>query len=229
MERVNLTSFGFRRSSNEDFCDDGSKFFVYRIGKLIRVSKLVRDGYAYISARAEDGDGIKLLVDYNTYSKLPHYQNMDKYNGCYVSSLTEQNLIDFANDCLAYEKEVMQAQLKVLTTMPTYWDLTKQCNAINAARLKEYNELANKISSLGLKIWTTLSRYDLSELQEKFKHVLWATLPENQASPDKYCDQNKNVIPTRKVLDFMKIDPNNIPPDYWYTRAMEYIYQVEHA
>ena len=229
MERVNLTSYGFKRSPDEDFCDDGSKFFVYRIGKLIRVSKLVRDGYAYISARAESTDDIKLLVDYDTYSKLPHYKEMDKYNGCYVSSLTEQNLIDFANDCLTYEKEVMQAQLKVLTTMPTYWDLAKQCNAINAVRLQEYNELASKISSLGLKIWTTLSRYEFAELQEKFKYVLAATQPENQANPDKYCDQNKNVIPTRNVLDFMKVDPNKIPPAYWYTRAMEYIYQVEHA
>ena len=50
MQRINLTKYGFIRDREEDFSDDGNRFQGYRVGKRVRVSKLVADGDAYISA-----------------------------------------------------------------------------------------------------------------------------------------------------------------------------------
>ena len=47
MERINLTKFGFVRSPQDDFSDDGSRFTCYRRPGVekVRISKLVSGGY----------------------------------------------------------------------------------------------------------------------------------------------------------------------------------------
>ena len=53
MKRIELVKYGFIRSPEDDFSDDGNRFTCYRVGK-VRVSKLISHGDAFISARIDD-------------------------------------------------------------------------------------------------------------------------------------------------------------------------------
>ena len=86
MKRIELTKYGFIRSKEDDFSDDGNRFTCYRVGK-VRVSKLVSEGEAYISASIDD-----YLLPYETYSKLPHYRDLDALNGVSASDITEEDI-----------------------------------------------------------------------------------------------------------------------------------------
>ena len=102
MKRINLTKYGFVRWPGEDFSDDGNRFQCYRAGKKVRASKLVSDGQAYLSCSSDVGN---YTLPYEVYSKLPHYNAAQwKYNGVSVEDLTEQDLIDWYNACVEFEK-----------------------------------------------------------------------------------------------------------------------------
>lgn len=49
--RVNLQKYGFMRMENEDFSDDGTRFYVYRKpGSRVRVTKATGCGMYFILA-----------------------------------------------------------------------------------------------------------------------------------------------------------------------------------
>ena len=101
MKRIDLVKYGFVRSPEDDFSDDGNRFTCYRVGSKVRVSKLVSDGEAYLSGSISDSD-----LPYEIYSKLPHYSEAEwKYNGVSLSALTEADLQNLYDACVAYEKE----------------------------------------------------------------------------------------------------------------------------
>ena len=130
MKRINMTKYGFIRNEREDFHDDGNNFKGYATGpnSRLRISKLVSDGHAYLSA---DMNGCKL--DYTEYSKLPHYKDaVWNYNGVDMNSLTEQDLINWYNACVEYEKEYIEAESKVV--FPTIEEIRNQCIRIRSIR-----------------------------------------------------------------------------------------------
>ena len=50
-----MEKYGFQRSAADDFSDDGNRFICYSaFNGQVRVSKLVRDGEAYIAGRIDD-------------------------------------------------------------------------------------------------------------------------------------------------------------------------------
>ena len=55
MKKIMMNKYGFVRWPEEDFSDDGNRFYCYKVGNRVRVSKLVSDGVAYISARVDRG------------------------------------------------------------------------------------------------------------------------------------------------------------------------------
>ena len=130
MERINLTKFGFVRSKEDDFSDDGNRFICYKIGK-IRVSKLVSDGRAYIAGSMDDNK-----LAYEVYSKLPHYNDLYKLNGVDTSSITEEDLQDLYTTCVEYEKEY-EAAVKTIV-YPTQEELDEQRLKIENLRKAEY-------------------------------------------------------------------------------------------
>ena len=112
MKRINLVKYGFVRSPEDDFSDDGNHFTCYTAGR-VRVSKLVDDGEAYLSGRIEDG-----VLTYDEYSKLPSNNDVAwKYNGVSVSSLTEDDLRNFYQLCITYSNEYtdLEAQSQILS------------------------------------------------------------------------------------------------------------------
>ena len=74
-ERINLKRYGFVRAPEEDFTDDGARFFCYyydpehKGDKRIRLSKTTYNGDAYLSARYENSNGrYKYFDDLNGVS-----------------------------------------------------------------------------------------------------------------------------------------------------------------
>ena len=110
MKRINMTKYGFIRNEKEDFSDDGSRFQGYMTlpNSRLRISKHISNGQAYLSSSM---NGNKL--DYTEYSKLPHYKDATwNYNGVSIDSLTDEDLANFYNACVEYEKEYIEAESK---------------------------------------------------------------------------------------------------------------------
>lgn len=162
MKRINLVKYGFVRWPEEDFHDDGNNFTCYRAGKAVRVSKLVSDGQAYLSCSSEVGNH---TLPYEVYSKLPNYNNSQwKYNGVSVEDLTEQDLIDFYNACVSYEKEYEEAETNIV--YPTLEELTEQCEKLWAKHNREYAEAQKIVSdSIITGDFLKLSKYQLDTVQ----------------------------------------------------------------
>lgn len=110
MEKILMRKYGFRRDTDADFTDDGNRFYgYYTDGTFITVYKLVSDGVAYISACAHYEN-----VPFEIYSKLPHYKALDRLNGTKtIAELTDADLIQFHDDCVAYGKEFLEAYEKL--------------------------------------------------------------------------------------------------------------------
>ena len=106
MERINLKRFGFIRSPEDDFSDDGNRFTCYRLDGCpkIRLSKCMSYGDAFIDADVRDG-----RLPYEIYAKLPHYRGLSRLNGVAANSITEDDLQRLHDDCIAYVKEYEEA------------------------------------------------------------------------------------------------------------------------
>ena len=127
MKKIMMTKYGFVRTPESDFSDDGAKFDTYRVGNRVRVSKTTYKGDAFISASI---DGTKL--PYEVYGKLPHYSALDKLNGVSIESLTDNDLFDLVEACLHYEKEYLEAENTI--KMPSLVEIKEQCERVRIKR-----------------------------------------------------------------------------------------------
>ena len=168
MKRINMAKYGFIRNEREDFHDDGNNFKGYATGpnSRLRISKLVSEGRAYLSS---DMNGCKL--DYTEYSKLPHYNDATwKYNGIDMNSLTEQDMIDWYNACVEYEKEYIEAESKVV--FPSIAEIRNQCFIINKIRQQELNNITKLINDNGTSLLLGItSDYELRNLRDYYKKL----------------------------------------------------------
>lgn len=168
MKRINMTKYGFIRNEMEDFHDDGNNFKGYATGpnSRLRISKLVSAGRAYLSS-----DMIGNKLDYTEYSKLPHYKEATwNYNGVDMNSLTDEDLVNWYNACIEYEKEYIEAESKVV--FPTLVEIRNQCFMLNKIRqqeIKEVEELLQKVS-LNLVLKGT-SDYELRRVRDYYKNL----------------------------------------------------------
>ena len=208
MKRINMAKYGFIRREREDFHDDGNNFTGYSISanSRLRVSKLVSDGQAYLSC---DMAGNKL--DYTEYTKLPHYNATWDYNGVSVESLTEQDLIDFYNACVEYEKEYLEAESKV--TFPTIEEIRNQCIRINEIRLAEIDEVAKLLESYSVKFVLEADRYTISNFQSYFK-----SLKEKFFDVDKY---PQTIQKSNYGRNFVKFSNSDLQPSFYYKKLIE--------
>lgn len=208
MKRIIMNKYGFIRRESEDFHDDGNNFTGYSISSnsRLRVSKLVSDGQAYLSC---DMNGNKL--DYTEYSKLPHYNAAWDYNGVSLESLTEQDMIDFYNACVAYEKEYLEAEAKV--TFPTIEEIKLQCETINAIRQAEIDEVKSLLERVAVRFVLEADKYTTSNFQSYFKSL-----------SDRFFDVNKypqSIQKTNYGRNFIKPTNPDLKPSFYYTHLIE--------
>lgn len=208
MKRINMTKYGFIRKEREDFHDDGNNFKGYATGpnSRLRISKLVSDGRAYLSA---DMNGNKL--DYTEYSKLPHYNCVWDYNGIDLEKLTEEDLVKFYNDCVAYEKEYLEAEAKV--SFPSIEDIKLQCETINAIRKAEIDEVSNLLEQVAVRFLLEADRYELGRLRDYYN-----SLSKRFFDVDKY---PQTIQKSNYGRNFIKASNSDLQPSFYYKELME--------
>ncbi len=207
MKKIMMNKYGFVRWPEEDFSDDGNRFYCYRVGKRVRVSKLVSDGVAYISARIDHG-----TLPFAVYSKLPHYNKLDDLNGKSVISLTDNDLFDLCEACLMYEKEYSEAETTIV--YPSVDEIRSQCIKVKAKRMAELAEveaeLARNITKLALTApewqWKTLREYLVS-----LKHT-------TEFDVD---DKANAMYKTTYSFDFVKPSYHDLNDSFYYKWIVE--------
>lgn len=193
MKRIELTKYGFIRSKEDDFSDDGNRFTCYRVGK-VRVSKLVSEGEAYISASIDD-----YLLPYETYSQLPHYRDLDALNGISASDITEEDLQKLYEDCISYEKEYDDAYNSI--KWPTIEQLRIKAGAYKLAWRECIIKLEEAIKFNSIALITNLSEYYFKELQRYFKQVL-----SNAKQFENIQEYAERLFKQTRSLDFIERD-----------------------
>ncbi len=213
MKKITMTKYGFIRNELEDFSDDGNRFICYTVSPTsrLRISKLVSDGHAYLSASM---DGNKL--DYNEYSACPHYQEASwKYNGQALSSLTEEDMINFYNACVEYEKEYLALEANI--TFPTLDELKNQCIKIRKLRKSELDIITNLITIHGAVLILKSSEYEIRTIKDYYKSLerkVNGFDPETYPASVQYSNYGRN---------FVKETNPDLKQDWYYTQLKELI------
>lgn len=139
MKQLRLAKYGFIRRPEEDFSDDGNRFEVYSVGR-VRVTKLVSEGIVYLSGRIERG-----LLNYDQYSKLPHYHRVAfELNGEYsLNNLDDEVIKEFYYACVKYEQEYKELESTI--HIPTDEEIANK-EAQEKEILDEEKELVKSIA-----------------------------------------------------------------------------------
>jgi hypothetical protein len=201
MQKVNLTKYGFVRTPNEDFSDDGNRFYVYHAGR-VRVSKCTWSGQIFLAGRIDDGR----VLGYDEYSKLPHYKGLDRLNGVSISSITENDLIQLYNDCIEYEKEYTEAEKNV--SFPTIEELREQCLKIRAHYQGQLDEATKLIQENAIKLFFS-EKYCVREIKSFYNTIKSRA---EGYDPDRYPQSIQKSVYGR---DFVK-PTNHDLTDTWY-------------
>ena len=217
MKRINMTKYGFIRNEREDFHDDGNNFKGYATGpnSRLRISKLVSEGRAYLSA---DMNGCKL--DYTEYSKLPHYKDaVWNYNGIDMGSLTDEDLVNWYNACVEYEKEYIEAESKVV--FPTIEEIRNQCIRIRSIRRQELNNITKLINENGTTLLLGLtSDYELRSLRDYYKKL---KKDAEGFDPDLY---PQTIQKSNYGRNFVKETNGDLKENWYYRQLKEIISKV---
>lgn len=211
MKRINLTKYGFVRTPEEDFSDDGTRFSVYRLGD-VRVSKAVSGGKVFIAGRIEGGK-----LPYDVYSKLPHYRDLDKLNGVSASFVSDDDLASFADACAEYSKEYAAAVAN--TKYPTLEELQGKCDEMADALNKQVEEAERLIKDNIIELMEKLSEYQVRRLAICYKELV------KSAKTD--FDRNKlpyALLNTGASIDFMAQEPRET---FYFREIKEEIESVE--
>lgn len=212
MKRINLTSFGFIRDAASDFSDDGARFYVYRAGK-VKVSKTIWNERVYLSGHADIGS-----LEYQDYSKLAHYKNLDALNGVSIASLTEDDLKKLYADCKAYELEYIQATVQKQLSLPSVSEVTMKLDQASALRQAELDDVLNKVDNYGrdflLKAPTTYWVASFTDTLKNLKSYVSA----NRYSINTYLNDDGSL--SLRSADVMKPDWSELKPSYYYTKCI---------
>lgn len=201
MTRINMIKYGFKRWPEEDFTDDGSRFTCYKVGDRVRVSKTIWNEMVYLNARIDSGK-----LDWETYSKLPHYGIISKLNGVTIASLTEDDLQELYENCLTYEAEYIDAEEHMVC--PTADEVREQCLKIRAHYQEQLDELTGLINANVVALLFKLSDYNRKDFKSYFETI------KSRATgydPEK-CIANKDSAWGQQ---FVK-PTNNDLVDHWY-------------
>ncbi len=206
MTRINLVKYGFVRTPEDDFSDDGNRFQAYKVGR-VSVTKLVSDGEAYIDGDINDGK-----LPYEVYSKLPHYPLLGKLNGISVAALTEEDLQDLYADCQAYEVEYTNVENSIV--YPTIEEIRDKASRITNHRMLELSKIENMLNRNMREVITKFSPYEWKQLKEYFNNLVNAARRFNVAT------YPQTIVGQQFSFTFVK--PNyEMKESYWFTCLKE--------
>lgn len=210
MKRINLTKYGFIRSPEEDFSDDGVRFTCYKVGK-VRVSKTIYSGVVYISARIINNE-----LNYDEYSILPHYKSLSALNGIPVEYISDDDLIKLYNNCIEYEKEYNQKVIELKSLTPSYETAINQIKTINGARKKELDDLVSRFNLLA---FANLNVAKKDRFMNYFTSLKLAILSDDEIKARAQYDFKQNAGYIRDKYS-EKAFASKLQPSYWYTECV---------
>jgi hypothetical protein len=206
MKKIMMAKYGFVRSPEDDFSDDGNRFQAYRVGR-VRVTKLVADGQAYIDGDINDGK-----LPYEVYSKLPHYVFCGKLNGVPAAALTDEDLQELYESCQAYDKEYTDAENSI--QYPTELELQHKCLRIQNKLTHEMHELETLIGEHAVEAAVKFSKWEWQRLQE---HLTFMLQELSKYNPEKFIP---SVLGTARSFTFLQ-NKEDTEPTYWYRSIKE--------
>lgn len=204
MTRINMTKYGFVRAPELDFSDDGNHFQCYTVGR-VRVSKLVSKGEVYISGRIE---GDKLT--YDEYRMLPHYDAIDRLNGVSLDSLTDKDLIELYNSCVAYDAEYTAAESS--SVYPTKDELLHVYRKLKAYAITEYLKVSAKITPEKL---VKMSDYEIRE----FRRYLEGLAKAKEFNPEESADRVLGTARSKQVAAMS--DAQIAQKSFYFTQCLK--------
>ena len=206
MKKIMMTKYGFVRTPEDDFSDDGSRFQAYRVGR-VRVTKLVSDGQAYIDGDIRDGK-----LPYEVYSKLPHYVFCGKLNGVQAAAITDEDLQELYESCQAYDKEYTDAENSI--QYPTELELQHKCLRIQTKLTREMNELEQLMGEHAVEAATKFSKWEWQKLQEYLTYMLQEL---SKYNPEKFIP---DVLGTARSFTFLA-NKEDTDSTYYYRYIKE--------
>lgn len=214
MKRINMTKYGFVRWPEQDFSDDGNRFTCYKVGNRVCVSKCTHSGDVWI-----DGSIYGTKLPCEVYSKLPHYKAIGELNGVSTASLTDQDLIDLYNACLAYEQEYTAAENAF--ELPTKDEIAEQCRKVQAKRKQELDHIGKLLSEKAVVLALRLGEYRWKTVQDYLKSIAnkYASY-----APEVYVPQALN---TEWSFRFCKPDCSELMDCWYYTELVNIMNSVE--
>ena len=210
MKRINLAKYGFIRSPEEDFSDDGTRFTCYKVGK-VRVSKTIYSGVVYISARIINNE-----LNYDEYSILPHYKSLSALNGIPVEYISDDDLIKLYNNCITYEKEYDQKVIELKSLTPSYETVINQIETINRTRKKELDDLVSRFNLLA---FANLTADKKRHFMNYFTSLKLAILSDEEIKFRAQYDFKQNAGYVRNKYS-KKTFTSKLQPSYWYTECV---------
>lgn len=210
MKRIELKKYGFVRTPEEDFRDDGTRFSVYKLGDVM-VTKAISGGEVFIAGRIESGK-----LPYEVYSKLPHYRDLDKLNGVLASFISDSDLASFADACVEYSKEYAAAVANV--KYPTLEELQGKCDELTDALNEQVEEAERLIKDNIIKLAKKGGKYQIGRLAEYYEKL--AKIAET--------DFDRNKLPyallnTGTSIDLMAKEPRE---SFYFREIKELIESV---
>lgn len=214
MKKIMMTKYGFVRWPEEDFSDDGTRFTAYRVGERVRVTKATYKSEVYL-----DGDIHGTKLPYEVYSKLPHYGDTAKLNGVLIDSLTDQDMIDLYEACLAYEREYNEAEANI--QMPTLEEIKEQCNNIVAKRAAELMTVEKLLSQKALSLAINLNEWRWKDLRRYIQSLANLAVSFN---PETYAP---TILNSSRSIGFCKPDCAELKDSWYYTQLIEFFDSVQ--
>jgi hypothetical protein len=211
MKRINMAKYGFIRTPDDDFSDDGNRFTCYQAGEYenVRISKLVSDGRVCLSAQATCN------LPYEIYGKLPHFDEVTwKYNGVDLESLTDEDMQNFYKACCAYAQECIDTEAE--TKYPTLEELEARCELIQKKCLNDYDDakqlVVNAVESGAI---LNLDRYYLTSVFEYLKNLRNIV---NNCNPK---TRALRLLGKADSLKMMEPDYNELTSESFYVKTIK--------
>lgn len=217
MKRINLTKYGFERSKEDDFSDDGNYFICYRHPQApnIRVSKLVADGEVYLSSSLKE-----MELNYDEYKTAKNYQKATwDFNPANISNLTDDDLRSFTQAVIDFNDECKEILNKAY--IPTREELEKKFDEYRSQAIDDKAKLSEIYNGI-LKnaIYNPTTKFDkytcLFSAIRYFKEALNYAEDILKRNKKEYIDSLENDSRLRKIY-YMN---DEIKP-YWTIKYIE--------
>lgn len=211
MNRIDLTKYGFVRSPQDDFSDDGTRFTCYRVGD-VRVSKAVWQDQVFIAGRYEGPDS---YLEYEEASLLPHDSAMNKLNGVSKAGLQESDVKAFYEACVAYDKEYKEAVSKIV------WpDQAEIAGVRKSVRLARQAELAKIDEAAAKDVGKLLSLKDSDLKRLAYCRGNVARMAKPDGSDEEYAASIAHTRFGRGYVMPASVD-RELKESWYYKEAME--------